>query len=179
MARHRSTAYVDESQRPGRDLLTVVVVGASHQPRARQHLCGLRLRNEAQIHFAHSSDRRRRQLLAAMAEIEAVAVTLVVRSATGRSARQARDLLVQAAAVEAAALGAEGLVLERRTPAEDQRDRQSLARTKTVLTYEHANPREEPLLWLPDAIGWCVGRGRDWPQRLAPRWRATKPVRWE
>jgi hypothetical protein len=86
VARQRSTAYVDESQRPGRELLTVVVVGAQEQPPARQHLCGLRLNNEAQIHFAHESDRRRRQLLAAMVAIDATAVTLIARSVEGRSA---------------------------------------------------------------------------------------------
>jgi hypothetical protein len=36
------------------------------------------------------------------------------------------------------------------------------------MTYRHATAHEEPLLWLPDAIAWAVGRGGDWRRRAEP-----------
>ena len=36
------------------------------------------------------------------------------------------------------------------------------------LTFGHASAHEEPLLWVPDAIAWAVGRGGDWRRRAEP-----------
>jgi hypothetical protein len=34
--------------------------------------------------------------------------------------------------------------------------------------YRHLRRREEPCLWVPDAVAWCFARGGVWRQRLAP-----------
>ena len=34
--------------------------------------------------------------------------------------------------------------------------------------YQHSPSRHEPLLWVPDAIGWCWGRGGFWKQLIEP-----------
>jgi hypothetical protein len=34
--------------------------------------------------------------------------------------------------------------------------------------YRHCPSRHEPLLWVPDAIGWCWGRGGVWKQLIKP-----------
>ena len=39
-------------------------------------------------------------------------------------------------------------------------------------TFDHLHAREEPLLWLPDAIAWCWCRGGEW-KRMA---RLMRPV---
>jgi len=36
-----------------------------------------------------------------------------------------------------------------------------------ALRYEHAAPHEHPLLWVSDAIAWCLQAGGDWPRRIA------------
>jgi hypothetical protein len=33
--------------------------------------------------------------------------------------------------------------------------------------YLHTSPAAEPLLWLPDIVGWAYGRGGDWRRRVA------------
>ena len=37
-----------------------------------------------------------------------------------------------------------------------------------LLTFRHVAAHEEPLLWLPDAIAWAIGRGGDWRRRAEP-----------
>jgi hypothetical protein len=45
----------------------------------------------------------------------------------------------------------------------------ALRRSGTGLfAFRHAGAHEEPLLWLPDAIAWAVGRGGDWRRRAEP-----------
>ncbi|CAB4343888.1 unannotated protein [freshwater metagenome] len=34
--------------------------------------------------------------------------------------------------------------------------------------YRHMNSRHEPLLWLPDIIAWCYGRGGTWRDSVEP-----------
>lgn len=34
--------------------------------------------------------------------------------------------------------------------------------------YRHMNSRHEPLLWLPDIIAWCYGRGDTWRDAVEP-----------
>jgi hypothetical protein len=34
--------------------------------------------------------------------------------------------------------------------------------------YRHMNSRHEPLLWLPDIIAWCYGRGSTWRDAVEP-----------
>jgi hypothetical protein len=54
----------------------------------------------------------------------------------------------------------------------DQRDRQTLARTLAKLRvdmhYSHRGSKDEPLLGLADAFGWCFGAGKRWGQQVAP-----------
>ena len=46
------------------------------------------------------------------------------------------------------------------------RERQQIARHLAGFTepfsYTHANPHDEPPLWISDAIGWCWNRGGTW-----------------
>ncbi len=35
------------------------------------------------------------------------------------------------------------------------------------VVYEHLDSTQEPLLWIPDALGWCYGAGGDWRRRVA------------
>lgn len=36
-----------------------------------------------------------------------------------------------------------------------------------AITYSHVAPRLEPMLWLPDAIGWVYGKSGDWRQGVS------------
>lgn len=51
----------------------------------------------------------------------------------------------------------------------ERRDRVITAALRRIgtgeLTFGHVGAHEEPLLWVPDAIAWAVGRGGDWRRR--------------
>jgi hypothetical protein len=74
---------------------------------------------------------------------------------------------------EILAAQAQRLVLDSRN-SRDGRDEQILYQrlghrpSKTGLTYEHLDSTSEPLLWIPDAIGWCYGAGAHWRLRVMP-----------
>jgi hypothetical protein len=53
------------------------------------------------------------------------------------------------------------LIMDTRGPARDRLDRSTLARALggRELHYSHRGSRDEPLLALPDAVGWAVGAG--------------------
>jgi hypothetical protein len=66
------------------------------------------------------------------------------------------------------------LVLDSRGPDRDRRDRRCIARTlrhieqPDSLQYTHRGSRDEPLLCLPDAIGWAVGAEGLWKGLAEP-----------
>ncbi len=36
------------------------------------------------------------------------------------------------------------------------------------LTYHHLRAKQEPMLWIPDAVAWCLDQGGEWPARVRP-----------
>jgi len=38
----------------------------------------------------------------------------------------------------------------------------------TACADQHQSPYVEPLLWVPDAVGWAHARGREWTRLAAP-----------
>ena len=32
--------------------------------------------------------------------------------------------------------------------------------------FAHELPNDEPLLWIPDALAWCINRGGEWERRV-------------
>ena len=57
-------AYVDESERPGRYLMSCVVIDRADAGRARSAARGLLLPGQRRLHFHSESDRRQRSLVA-------------------------------------------------------------------------------------------------------------------
>lgn len=81
--------------------------------------------------------------------------------------RACLDRLVQDVAATCVGLTLESDVTQ------NSRDRQDLIEiTRRVgcrdLRYAHRAPYEEPLLWIPDAIGWAHARGGVWRERASP-----------
>jgi hypothetical protein len=103
-----------------------------------------------------------------MVELE-VAVSVWV--AKNRADKEARPLLLEALAAEAARALASRITIESDASL-DSADRRIIAgvvrREGVSLTYRHAAPHEEPVLWVSDAIAWCYSRGGDWTRRVGP-----------
>lgn len=43
-----------------------------------------------------------------------------------------------------------------------------LIRGKREMQWDHLQRHEEPLLWVSDAVAWCVNRGGDWERMVRP-----------
>ncbi len=80
-------------------------------------------------------------------------------------------------------LGVRRLILDSREN-QDQRDRSSIYKAvggtpEPEFNYDHQRSADEPLLWVPDAVGWSWGRGGLWKRELeelglAPQVRMVK-----
>ena len=45
-------------------------------------------------------------------------------------------------------------------------DHEFLKRQDSVNEWDHLKRHEEPLLWVPDAVAWCINRGGDWERMV-------------
>lgn len=86
----------------------------------------------------------------------------------------ARDACLKALAADGVRSGLDRVMLDR-NDSYLQRDRHSIIRgtesagaKRVPFTYEHCRRHEEPLLWVPDVVGWCYARGNPWRQRVLP-----------
>lgn len=160
-------AFVDESIRKGEYIVCAVLVAAAELDQARKALRALRRPGQRRIHFVHESDRRRRQVLSALARGP---IRVAVYRSDAKDAEQARRrCLQQLVHDESAQL--RRLVLESRGD-RDANDQSVIhvARYEASADFgfDHLQPHEEPLLWAADAIAWAVGIGGDWARRVQP-----------
>lgn len=164
-------AYIDESIRGGRYLLCLVVVESEVAGTMRRRLRALVLPGQRTLHFKKESPRRRRELLAALTEM-AIEVTVYECAAVlGRSQDASRDLCLARAIIDLQARQVPvSLMIESRDGL-DSHDRNtilSVRRPEPPLSFEHAGPSADPLLWLPDCFAWPVGARGEWLRRVEP-----------
>ena len=156
-------AFVDESQRV-RYTICAAVISPDDLRAARQGLRSMLLPRQRRLHFVNESPQRRRVLLHAMRE-------LPVRTRLYISAEKepiARQKAMEALLVDLLALGGQRLVIECRETSQDERERRLIAtaaqrgEAPADLSYSHLRARDEPLLWVSDAVAWAYGAGPQW-----------------
>jgi hypothetical protein len=161
-------AFIDESQRGSAYYVATAVTVADQVTAARQLARAHLLPRQRRWHFAEESDRRRRQILTAIAASGLVRVAVV----HGRGP----DPLVRARCLDHLTgvlldAGVTRVVIESRQ-GRDHQDRQVLAQALRGLerpfTYEHLTPVEDAGLWLADAVAWSVSKGGIWRQAVQP-----------
>ena len=159
-------AFVDESQRE-RYIICAAFVSPNDLRAARRELRGMLLPRQSLLHFVRESPQRRRSLLDAMCE-------LPIRTRLYTSAEKepiARQRALEALLADLLALQGQRLVIECREVSQDDRERHLIAeavRQSTApagLSYCHLRSREEPLLWVPDAVAWAYGADGEWRLR--------------
>ncbi|HZB32844.1 MAG TPA: hypothetical protein VE465_21985 [Streptosporangiaceae bacterium] len=161
-------AFVDESARGGRYILCAALVEARDLDDVRKLARSLCLPGQARWHFKSESDRRRRQIIDQIVRCDAVRARLYFGKGPDLSVR--RDGLT-AIVSDLLDLKTGRLVIESRESL-DAFDRhyiaEALRKASTELAYTHLRPRQEPCLWLPDAVAWAYGAGGHWRRRLQP-----------
>lgn len=158
MATH---VFVDESK--GRGLLVAAAVcAADDTPTHRKALRALLLPGQERLHFNHERPRRRNQIVDVIAGF-GVRVCLYRAErddAAGRSA-------CLRAVIRDNAGSAHRVVIERDESTYDF-DRRTLKDAvgaygcRDTLRWDLLAPKQDPMLWLPDAVAWCWARGGTW-----------------
>ncbi len=164
-------AFVDESARPGRYLMCAVLVEGDRAGALRRQMRSLLLPGQRRLHFQKESQRRRRELLSQLSEIDATVVVFDRRRRAGESEPVARARCLTAIVEHLQDLDRDvSLFIERREGRDihDHRTMDRARRPGDVLTYQHLEPAADPLLWLPDCYVWAVGAGGDWLRRVRP-----------
>ncbi|MFD1146873.1 hypothetical protein [Saccharothrix hoggarensis] len=159
-------AFLDESRRGSTYLVAVVVVHGRDCNEARAAMRRLTKPGQRRVHFNDESDRRRRELLARIADIGLRSRVWHCREGHDVAARQ---VCLSAVVPKMIDLGVSRLVLES-CQHQDAKDRKTLAEAVRKaggrLSYEHFRPTEDALLWVSDAVAWCYGAGGEWRRRV-------------
>ncbi len=164
---------IDESIRAdGWYRLTMVEVSARDLGSVTRALRSMLPAGRQRLHFSSEGDARRRQILTAIVRLPIVATTVGAPYRRGRDEEPARQrCLVELLAVISPTVAV--LVLDSRGAHRDLNDRRVLrgvvrASGRDLPTYSHRGSSDEPLLALPDALGWAVGAGSRFAKQVAP-----------
>jgi hypothetical protein len=159
--------FVDESK--AKDYLLVAAAIVSGDPTAcRKATRALLLPGQPRLHMKKESDPRRKQILDTFESLGATISIYRAPKSLGSEVRR-RDLCLEQLVLDLGRAGAH-LCLER-DDSLVSRDRQRLIETtreagsKETLDYWHETAASEPLLAIPDAVGWAWARGGHWRSR--------------
>lgn len=165
--------FVDESKERGL-LVAAAFVDDLDVRMVRQQMRGLVHKGSHRIHMTKERPVLRRQVALAIAEMP-VALTLYEAHSFGRREEAAaRAACLSNVVADAAAGGMSQLCLERDDSVE-KADRSTLFHAvrqhgvEERLTYRLVQGREEPGLWVADAVAWCWVKGGEWRDLVAPR----------
>ena len=78
-----------------------------------------------------------------------------------------RTALIKAIHGQIINLGATELVFELDETARVH-DSKLLSDLQTKILWDHRERNQEPLLWVADAVAWCVNRGGEWEKLVRP-----------
>lgn len=161
-------AFVEESIRGQRYLLGCVLVEARSLTTVRRALIDVRIANR-RIHFNNESTRRRRDILQLIASLPVRSFVVVCRQTHGVKEVDARSACLRTIVEKLQLDEVSRLVMESRQ--DDRDDVRLIERVRSAeprLVFEHRRPKEEPLLWIADAVTWAVGTGGEWRDLVEP-----------
>ncbi|GAB3468341.1 DUF3800 domain-containing protein [Actinophytocola sediminis] len=164
-------AFVDESARPPRYLITAAIVEPANVRRLRQALRALLRPGQRELHFYKERPAHRRQLADTIARLP-VEVTVYLRT-WHRDYEPARQDCLARLVGDLLSRQAHRLVIDSRNE-QDIYDERTLRRflgphpSGSELVYEHVDSTSEALLWIADIAGWCYGAGGEWRKRIDP-----------
>jgi hypothetical protein len=173
-------AFVDESMRlsaenSGTYLLAAVVADLARCDEIRQVLRSMLYRRQERLHWRDEDGPRRTKIAEVVGGLDVAATVVVGTPLAKRKQERARRKCLEALLPRLEQVGVSRVVMEQRTPSLVEADRRMLTalRGKRLvgkgLRVDTARPKEEPMLWLPDAVAGAFGAARDVGQ---PQWLA-------
>ncbi|PRI11010.1 hypothetical protein [Leucobacter massiliensis] len=151
-------------------LLAATVADPAACEPIRDTLRGLLLGKSTRLHWYDQTPRRRRLIAGVLADLDVTHTIIVGAPIDPHRQERARRLCLERLLHELHSLGVERVWAETRTQSLNDRDRTMVAALRSRgaipahLAVEFAQPDQEPMLWLPDAVAGAVGmhhRGRD------------------
>lgn len=164
-------AFVDESARLPRYLVSAAIVDPAQVRRLRQSMHALLRPGQRELHFYKEKPVHRRHLADTVARLP-VEVNVYTRSWL-RDDEPARQDCMARLIGDLQARDAHRLVIDSRNE-QDIHDERTLRRllgphpSGSQLVYEHVDSTSESLLWIADIAGWCFGAGPEWRKRVDP-----------
>lgn len=165
-------AYSDESERANTMSMTVAMIAPARAGEIRSTMRGLLLPGQRRVHMAKEGARRQRAIVDVIGSLQGVeAVTARLRRPMQLDRVEARRHLIEHVLDLAIARGVGSWTLEDVPPSQRARDNDAISRVLRLngaqdrLVYDHRRSHEEPMLWIPDVLGWAVGAGGDWRRR--------------
>ena len=176
-SRRRGTphhAYVDESLRRNRYLVTAVLVLPKDIDAITRAVRGVVLKGQRRTHFSDESAPRRRQILARYMDLDFHAIVAETPYGGGDD-QPARNGCITALLKAFEARNVSYAVFDTRDQERDKKDRSHIASCLKQgmgpegLQYVHRGSRTELMLGLPDAFGWSYGAGAEWLRTVQPK----------
>ena len=156
-------AYIDESK-DKQYLFVLNVVSPKSLPMLRKALAGQLLAGQRSIHFRKESSRRRIKLIRILLSLD---FRLIVFKTNRSPPSEARNSLIQVVCENTKKFAITDLVFEL-----DQLSLESditqLNKLRPEVQWDHRQRHQEPLLWVADAVAWCVNRGGEWERLVRP-----------
>lgn len=135
---------------------------------ARKQLRGLLLPNLDRLHFKSEKNDRRRQVIAALCELDVQVDVYIAHTKDHVAGRRAcmKAILDDVLSAEARMLTFE---LDESVALADRRLIHERFRFEAAPpAYRQLRAKEEPLLWISDAVAWCYQRGGEWRRLCEP-----------
>lgn len=164
-------AFVDESARPPRYLVSAAIVDPSQVRRLRQSMRALLMPGQRELHFKKEKPVRRRRIADEVARLP-VEVAFYTRTWRRHDEPSRQDCMAHLVH-DLLARQAQRLVIDTRN-IRDVHDERTLRGvlgphpSASQLVYEHLDSTAEPLLWIADITAWCFGAGAEWRKRIDP-----------
>jgi hypothetical protein len=164
-----SNIYVDESIRNSY-FLCAVQVDTSQISQLRLKAKMLRTNGQTSVHMQTETKSRQSQIATNISSFEFRAILFHV-TRPGITDLSARRIALESMFMNSQMFSAQLITFD--TSNSIQQDRRiisEVSRSKgiNIPHYRHMNSRHEPLLWLPDIVAWCYGRGGLWRDAVEP-----------
>ncbi|MFD0483059.1 hypothetical protein ACFQ46_10670 [Kineococcus sp. GCM10028916] len=161
-------SFVDESMRQdkGLYLMAAVVADPDECDSVRDDLRKLLKGRQKRLHWRDEDAPRQRKIATAVGKITLSSVVVIGAPMDPKRQERARRVCMERLYMELWELGVGSIFQEQRTPSLNKHDhkmRDALRSQKAIpdeLRVEFAQPNEEPMLWIPDAVAGAVGQSR-------------------
>ncbi|WP_034253121.1 MULTISPECIES: hypothetical protein [Arsenicicoccus] len=164
-------AWVDESASvhdldPGAYILAAAIGPAHLEDDTRHSMRSLRLPGQNKLHWRDEDERRRGVIATTIAALEHTYLVVVREGCASDNLKRRRNKTIERLLPELELLGVTQVTFESRGSADDKRDLdlvQALrgrGRLGPAVRIHHVRGRDEPLLWIPDAVCGAVTNAR-------------------